>query len=445
MREDIISAISTAPIASGVAIIRISGEGSFSIAEKMFSAKTPFSDFEPNKMYAGNIDAGSITDFGYCVAFKAPKSYTGEDMVEFHCHGGVAITRAVLKKTFELGCRQAERGEFTKRAFLNGKLSLSSCEGLIDMINAESTAFAKAGYYLYREKLLEKIRDCQNKLKYVLALIEANIDYPEEDIEPAELDDIRGRLVEVKTSVSSLISRYEGSSKIKNGVKVVICGKPNAGKSSVLNALIGADKAIVTDIAGTTRDVVEASFEKGGVMFDLSDTAGIRDSDDPVESIGISRSKKIISAADIVVFVLDGATKTVKEDFDIFESVKGSNLIVIKNKSDKEQIGQEIDFDLSVSAKTGEGISTLKDMIFERSQVASIITGEEFLTEERHYRALSSALCEIESVLDKLGVMPLDILTVEIEKAWRDLGLISGETVTEAVIDEIFSKFCVGK
>ena len=205
-----ISAISTAPIASGVAIIRISGQGAFTIAEKMFSGKTAVKDFEPNKMYAGNISADEITDFGYCVIFKAPKSYTGEDMVEFHCHGGVAITRAVLKKTFQLGCRQAERGEFTKRAFLNGKLSLSSCEGLIDMINAESTAFAKAGYYLYREKLLEKVKNCQNELKYVLALIDANVDYPEEDIESAEIEDIRTRITSVKREIEDLLSRYEG-------------------------------------------------------------------------------------------------------------------------------------------------------------------------------------------------------------------------------------------
>ncbi|MBP5372648.1 MAG: tRNA uridine-5-carboxymethylaminomethyl(34) synthesis GTPase MnmE [Clostridia bacterium] len=446
MQEEMISAISTAPIASGVAIIRISGQGAFTIAEKMFSGKIAVKEFEPNKMYAGNISAGEITDFGYCVIFKAPKSYTGEDMVEFHCHGGVAITRAVLKKTFQLGCRQAERGEFTKRAFLNGKLSLSSCEGLIDMINAESTAFAKAGYYLYREKLLEKVKNCQNELKYVLALIDANVDYPEEDIESAEIEDIRTRITSVKREIEDLLSRYEGSSKIKNGVKVVICGKPNAGKSSILNAIIGADKAIVTEIAGTTRDVVESSIDINGVRFDFSDTAGIRESDDIVESIGISRSKKVLATADIVVFVLDGSTETEKEDEAIYATVKNSNLIIVKNKSDAAiDAESKIAWDISVSAKTLDGIKELTETIYERSQVDALVTDGEFLTEERHYFALRSALCELDGVLSKLGIMPLDILTVELEEAWPKLGLVSGETVTEAVIDEIFSKFCVGK
>ncbi len=446
MLEDNISALSTPPIASGVAIIRISGKNPLEIAEKMFKCKTNVFDFEPNKLYVGTIDGGSIKDYGMCVYFSAPKSYTGENMVEFHCHGGVAISRAILKRTFELGARPAERGEFTKRAFLNGKLSLSSCEGLIDMINAESEGEVKAGYYLYKEKLFNKITEIQADLKYVLALIDANIDYPEEDIKSAELDEIKEKLQVASDKIYKITQKYLTSSKIKTGVKVVICGKPNAGKSSILNLILGCDKAIVTSVEGTTRDVVEGSKEYGGIKFNYFDTAGIRESQDTVEKIGIERSKQILETADVVLFVLDAEKGWASEDKEIFSFVKDKNLIVAKNKDEGEKSCDfPINIDISISAKTGLNFEKLEQMIFEKAQVESALVDGEFLTEERHYLALSEAYSSLKSALSQIGIMPLDILTVDIKNAWRNLGLISGETCDEAVVDEIFSKFCVGK
>lgn len=438
-----IAALSTAPLASGVGVIRISGESPLSIAEKMFKCKTPVKDFEPYKMYVGTIEGEGLSDFGMCVYFKSPKSYTGEDMVEFHCHGGVAITRAILNRIFSLGARSAERGEFTKRAFLNGKLSLSSCEGLIDMINAESTALAKSGLYLYRENLLKKIKNAQDELKNVLAKISANIDYPEEGIEQSETEEIRERIFAVKEKLEAIENTYKSGSKIKSGVKVVIVGKPNAGKSSVLNALLNEDKAIVTSVAGTTRDVVEGTIDISGVKFDFFDTAGIRETEDPVEKIGVSRSLSALNAADLVLFIIDSNTGITEEDEQIIKSLpKSVPVITVANKEDLSDFDGA---DISVSALNGEGIQNLKKLIFDNAGLDELALSGDALTEERHYQAIKKSIGYLSGVLDVLGVLPLDILTVDIEKAWSALGEISGETCVEEVISEIFSKFCVGK
>lgn len=445
INEDNIAAISTAPQPSGVAIIRISGSSPLDIAAKMFKCKTSVYDFEPYKLYVGTIDGGSFKDFGMCVYFKAPKSYTGEDMVEFHCHGGQAITRGILENCLKNGAKLAERGEFTKRAFLNGKLSLSSAEGLIDMINSQSVAEAKAGYYLYRENLLKRIRQNQDDLTYVLALIDANIDYPEEDIEQAELDDVKTRLVKVKKDVTKLSETFNVGSKAKNGVQVVLCGKPNVGKSSLLNAILCCDKAIVTSIEGTTRDLVEGFVEINGVRFNFYDTAGIRESDNTVEMLGIERSKRAIEGADVVVFMLDGTTEYTSVDEEVFELVKNKNLIKILNKSDENVNSVYKDYDLSISAKNGTGIAELKNLIYEKAGLDTLNFDGDYLVERRHYEALKTACDYLENAINAIGVMPLDIITVDIRQALISLGLISGETADENVINEIFAKFCVGK
>ena len=307
---DIISAISTAQGVGGVAIIRLSGKGCLQIAQKMFapSGKTAVKDFKPNFMYAGNIDGGDFRDFGMCVYFKAPKSFTGEDTVEFHCHGGVQISRGILKRTLELGARLAERGEFTKRAFINGKLSLSSAEGMINMINAESLASLRAGSMLYSEKLTNEIKVFQDELTDILAKIAVDIDYPEEENE-GSFESICSAIASLSGKLNLLASTYATGKKIKDGVTVALCGKPNTGKSSILNALLGYDKAIVSSEAGTTRDAVEGEMNVDGVKYNLIDTAGIRSRAGEVESIGIERAKKIVSSADIILSVSDGSGK----------------------------------------------------------------------------------------------------------------------------------------
>lgn len=447
MKEDNIAAISTALAPSGVAIIRISGSDPLSIASKMFHSKTSFEQFEPNKLYVGTIDGGNFKDHGMCVYFKAPKSYTGEDMVEFHCHGGLAITKGILETCLRNGARLADRGEFTKRAFLNGKLSLSSCEGLIDMINSQSVAEVKSGYYLYKENLFKKIRSLEDKLTYILAQIDANIDYPEDDLGDLELEKISRELIYVKGELSLLTSTFLSGSKAKNGVNVVICGRPNAGKSSLLNRLINCDKAIVTSIEGTTRDVVEGSTEINGIRFNFYDTAGIRESNDEVERLGVERSKRAINSADVVLFLIDGCAGFSLLDEEIFALCRDKQYLRVINKCDENTFDNAIvtDCDLVVSAKTGEGFDKLINEIYIKAGLDKLNLDGDYLVEKRHYEALSDAVASLNNAISAYGIMPLDVITIDIRSALLSLGLISGETADENVINEIFSKFCVGK
>lgn len=428
--NDVISAIATAQGRGGVAIVRLSGCGALGIAKKMFSRK---GEWVPNMLYPGTIDCGDFTDYGMCVYFRAPKSFTGEDVVEFHCHGGVAIARGVLSKTLACGARLAERGEFTKRAFLNGKLSLSAAEGMVDMINAESDAQVRAGYLLYGEKLTEEIRNLQSTLTDCLAGIDAEIDYPEEDLTADTAADVAEKLKVAESRLADLLYQYHAGEKIKSGVTVAICGKPNAGKSSLLNALLGYDKAIVSSVAGTTRDAVEGTIELNGVLFRLIDTAGLREAEDEIEREGIRRAEKAVSSSDVILYV--------KEDGEEFTFPEGTPVVTVASKGD---IRKRNDCDLCVSATTGEGLSELRNLLYEKG------FGREndgaYLMEERHYRALSAAQEGIRAALAsvKRGD-PAELYAAEIKRAWDKLGEISGETATEAIIDEIFAKFCVGK
>ena len=269
MMEENVAAIATPAGKGGVAIIRISGKTPLEIAKKMFKpvGKVQVQDFEPYRMYPGQIDGGNFSDYGLCVYFKAPASYTGEDIIEFQCHGGENVARGILRQTFRHGAKPAGRGEFTKRAFLNGKLSLASAEGVADMINGESDAEVKAGYLLYSEKLTGKVREMQSELTNILAGIDVSVDYPEEDIEEEHLQEIAPRLSALSSQVSSLVASYAVGKKIKSGVTVAICGKPNTGKSSLLNKLLGYDKAIVSNIAGTRRRRRHARNRRQKVQF----------------------------------------------------------------------------------------------------------------------------------------------------------------------------------
>lgn len=445
MLFDNVSAISTAIGVGGVAIIRISGSSPLTVAEKMFkpTGKTPVKDFEPYKLYVGEIDGGSFTDFGMCVYFKAPKSYTGEDMIEFHCHGGIAITRGILKRTFELGCRPATRGEFTQRAFLNGKLSLSSCEGLIDMINSESEGEVKAGYYLYRERLTREIRGLQQKLQDVLSLIDAGIDFPEEGVEEADRERVVSVVNGVLNSLERLLSTYAQGRRVKSGVKVAIVGQPNTGKSSLLNSLLSCDKAIVSPVAGTTRDVVEGTLLLDGVRYELFDTAGIRTADGEIEAEGINRSRRALEECDVCIVVLDGAKGLSETDEEILSASEGKPRIIISNKCD---ISEKLTVaDVAVSALTGENTDRLTELLKEKVFGGSVDLSGDVISEERHYCALKGAYAQLKCALDTLESMPLDAVAVDITDAWQTLGEITGETASESIISDIFSKFCVGK
>ena len=446
MMEENISAIATPSGKGGVAIIRISGKSPLALAEKMFTptGKTKVADFEPYRMYTGKIDGGNFTDFGLCVYFKAPASYTGEDIVEFHCHGGETIARGILKQTFLHGARSAGRGEFTKRAFLNGKLSLSSAEGVADMINGESEAEVKAGFLLYSEKLTNKVRELQNDLTTLLAGIDVSVDYPEEDVEEQHIAQLKIELDGLKGRLDELLSTYATGKKIKSGVTVAICGKPNTGKSSLLNRLLGYDKAIVSSVAGTTRDAVEGVIEINGRKFNLYDTAGVRESDNAIENIGIDKAEAIIKSADIALFVADLVQGVDEEDARVLEMLKGKPLIKIINKQDITTDETATDADVYTSAVTGAGVEKLKRLLYEKGFGER---GEDmaFLIEERHYFALKRARDSLVRAMIACDSQPLDLIGIDVKEAWDTLGEITGETATETIINEIFAKFCVGK
>ncbi len=445
MRSENIAAISTALSASGVAVIRISGDSPLNIAEQMFSpvGKTAVKDFEPYKMYVGEILADGFKDFGMCVYFKGPKSFTGEDIVEFHSHGGVAITKGILSKILSLGARLAGNGEFTKRAFMNGKLSLSSAEGLIDMINSESVAGVKAGYYLYREKLTNEIVALQDRITDALSEIDADMDFPEEDLEITSTENVEKSLDFVLGRVEELLKTYRLGRTVKDGVRVGIVGKPNTGKSSILNALLNYDKAIVSDIAGTTRDIVEGTIDINGVRYNFSDTAGIRESGDKIETLGVELSKRVLDESDVILFVLDGSNMTIEDDA-IYEQVKDKNLVVAINKTDKCTV-KDARADVYVSAKTKDNIEKLKELLFNKTVGSGLDLNGDFLCEERHYQALLRAKEKLTAARNGIGLVTLDVLSIDIKDGWDALGEISGKTATEDIINNIFSKFCVGK
>lgn len=424
----VISAIATADGVGGVAIVRMSGEGSVEIARRMFSKKT---EYEPNKMYVGEIDGGDFKDLGLLVCFRAPASFTGEDVAEFHCHGGREIARGILKRTLALGARLAERGEFTRRAFLNGKLSLSAAEGMAEMISAQSEAQIRAGYALYREKLAVEGQRLQALLKAALAGVEADIDYPEEDLSEDAMTESLGTMSEVEASLSMLLRQYRIGRKTKEGVNVVFAGRPNAGKSSLFNALLGYDRAIVSEIAGTTRDTLEGSITYRGVLFRLTDTAGLRSGADALEEEGVRRAEHALRGADVVIYLKEENDGIVLPDVPV---------ITVGAKCD---LGRRHGCDVEVSSLTGEGIEQLMELLYARGYGS----GEEgFLMVERHYHAVERALSAVREGISAVAQrVPAELYAEDLRRAYLALGEITGETASDAVINEIFSRFCVGK
>lgn len=444
--EDIICAIST-PLGKGaISIVRMSGNGCKEVASKVFSCKTDMEKITPRQLYLGNFSLEeNVKEKCLMVFFAHPNSFTGEDMIEFQLHGGTLLTQKVLSRLVQSGARLAEGGEFTRRAFENGKVSLDEAESIIGEINAESEGELKATLNQAEGKLKKKIRALQASLTENIAQIEATLDYPEEDFEKSAKDQIFENLRLVKRDVTQYLEDSKNARFLSKGISVAIVGSPNVGKSSLLNALLGEDRAIVTDIAGTTRDVLNESIEYRGIRINFIDTAGIRDSEDRVEKIGIERSKKAINEADEVIFVLDGSRAENGQDREIKALLNGKeNVLIVVNKADKKRILPNMPNEIEISALKEENITLLKDKIYNLVIDEQIDYGKTLVINERQVSALEECL-EVLNQLECSQSESMDIIAMLIKKLWNCLGKITGESENEQIIDLIFSKFCLGK
>jgi len=448
-----IASIST-PLGKGaISIVRMSGSGALEVALKFFSAKNlDEKTVQPRYMYFGKIKLDDTT-FEEClmVYFKAPFSFTGEDIVEFQIHGGVLLTQKILDVCLQNGARLAEAGEFSKRAFLNEKITLDKAEAIIGEINAETEGELKSSLQITNGRLAEKILQEQEKLKLLLAEIEVGMDYPDETDELNLHLNIKNRLVEICQSIETLLKQAESAKYLKNGINVALVGKTNVGKSSVMNALLGQDRAIVTDIQGTTRDSITESFLHNGIKINLVDTAGIRETKDVVENIGIQKSKESLNTADIVLFVLDGSEKIQTEDREIFKLIKNKHHIVVVNKIDKSRKLENFENEIEISAATGTNIENLKQKIVNAVIVDELDQNALVLTNERHVSVLKAAqktldeAITLENSANKFFEPSLEVVSMLIKKVWQTLGKITGNTENEDIINLIFSKFCLGK
>lgn len=446
MEEKTICAISTPLGNSAISIIRMSGKNSLNIAEQFFSCKDLDKEqIQPRKMYLGTFSKGEIKEKCFMVYFKAPYSYTGEDIVEFQIHGGEFLTKQILAILAEK-CSLAQPGEFTKRAFFNGKISLDEAEGVIEVISAESDAELSSAYRLSTGLFNKKIVEFQNYLTEILAKIEVALDYPEHDEELITSEQARQKLLLISSQLDEIIKNSSSGQKIKSGVNIAIVGSPNVGKSSLLNVLLGQERAIVSSTAGTTRDTISETIVHNGIKFNLTDTAGIRENCDEIEEIGIQKAKQEIEKSDLILFVCDLSKPLSQDEINLLNSLPKSKTIVVGNKLDigKENLPSEFNTVL-ISAKTGENVNILLDKMYSETINNKVDLSKIVLTNLRHINILKTAKQQVLQALESLNFMTLDVVAFEIKKIWNELGKITGQTENEEIIDEIFSKFCLGK
>ena len=419
-------------VGGAICVIRVSGGHTRAVAQAILDASVCDS---PNLLRRAKIlHGGAVVDDCMAVFFRAPKSYTGEDMLELHCHGGFETVRAVLETLSLSGAVPAPAGEFTKRAFLNGKMDLSQAEAVMDVINAQSQNSLRVAVEQLGGSVSRRIRNAEELLLNMRAAIEAAIDYPDE----AELDGSHAALLsDAEAELSALIEEGRSGRVLRDGLKVAILGRPNVGKSSLLNALLGQDRAIVTSVEGTTRDVLDERAVLEGVPVRLIDTAGLRDTCDEAERIGVERAKNAMEDADVLLIVLDGSVPTTAAEQALLEETRGRRRIVAANKSD---LGTVTDADLAISCKTGEGLETLKTRIASFAEAAR--QSAVCITNERHIRALELAFDAVRHA--KTQEEP-DCIATDVQEALHQLGTITGTDVDAEVIDRIFSNFCVGK
>lgn len=442
-----IAAISTPPGSGGIAVIRISGDEAFCVTDKVFKGQGAKRLFEvpANTVVFGRICDlnGKEIDQVLVSVFRAPHSFTGEDVVEISCHGGILNTKTILKAVLEAGATLADKGEFSKRAFLNGKIDLAQAEGIIDLINAVSEKGADTAVFQMEGRLSKEIGDLREVLLNLAAHLEAAADFPEEDIAELEPEVMLSVLKESTSRMEKMLKTASYGKVLREGLPVAVIGKPNVGKSSILNYLTGEDRAIVTDIAGTTRDVIEEFVHLGGVPVKLMDTAGIHETDDVVEKIGVQKSLNAADKATFVLAVFDGSKPLDEKDKEVLKLVENRPHAIVLNKCD---LGKVVDLDgMEVSAKNGDGMHKIVDMLVQFAE-EDVSESENIITNERHYECLLNCKQAVDRAIESAEFgMPTDMLTVDIQTAIENLGEITGQTVSQEIVDRVFHNFCLGK
>lgn len=447
--DDTIAAISTAQGIGAISIIRVSGPKAFEIVSKIFSNKK-FLEAPSHTIHYGYIvDNGKKIDEVLVSKMNGPKTFTCEDVAEINAHGGITTTNEILELVLVNGARLAEPGEFTKRAFLNGRIDLTEAEGIMDLINSKTDKAREMALNQVSGEVSNLIRDLRNDLAGIISNIEVNIDYPEYEDTPVMTNNkVKNSLNSLEKKINNILEKSNEGEIIKNGIKTVIAGKPNVGKSSLLNRLLGEDRAIVTDVQGTTRDSIEASLVIDNIVLNLIDTAGIRDTSDTVESIGVSKSLSLIDQADLVLFVLNYNEEMTADERMILEKIRDKNHIIIVNKTDLEKKldTSELDNPIYISIKDDKNIDEIKDRIKKLFNLEKIETGDlTYLTSARSKAILRQVLDSVSDVREGIDNYPIDIVEIDLKKIWNLLGDIIGENYSEELLDELFSRFCVGK
>lgn len=458
-----IAAISTAMAESGIGIVRMSGEEAFAIADKIYKNKKGkrLSDQKTHTIHYGFIEEeGKVIDEVLVMLMRGPHTFTGEDTVEIDCHGGVYVVKKILEACIRNGARPAQPGEFTKRAFLNGKMDLSQAEAVIDVIQSQNDYALKSSLKQLRGSVKEKISDLRNKIIYHTAFIESALDDPEHISIDGYGNVLKKETKEIIEEIETLLKTADDGRIIREGINTVILGKPNAGKSSLLNVLLGEERAIVTEIAGTTRDILQETINLQGISLNIIDTAGIRNTNDKVEKIGVDKAKDYAKEADLIIYVVDSSNDLDENDYEIMKFIQGKKSILLLNKSDLERkvtkeeikkICKEYNIEnipvIEISAKEEKGIDRLEEIVKEMFYHGEIsINNEIYITNIRHKTALERAKDSLMKVIESIeNDMPEDFYSIDLMDAYETLGSITGEMVGEDLVNEIFSKFCMGK
>ena len=458
MTSDTIAAIATALTNSGIGIIRVSGNEAFDIVDRIFRPKNKRKKLKEEKTYTvhyGHIqDGDEIIDEVLAIIMRGPHSYTAEDTVEIDCHGGVLVMKKILETVIKYGARMAEPGEFTKRAFLNGRIDLSQAEAVIDVINSKNNYALKSSVSQLSGSMSKKVKELREKLLFEIAFIESALDDPEHISLDGYPEKLKVTVNDMQEELNRAISTFDSGRVLSEGIRTVILGKPNAGKSSLMNVLVGEERAIVTDIAGTTRDTLEENIRLHGISLNIVDTAGIRETEDVVEKIGVDEARANADDADLLIYVVDGSCPLDENDYQIMNLIEGRKSIVLLNKTDlemvltpeeiKEKTGKEV---VAVSAKEQRGIDLLEEKIKELFLSGEIDFNDEvMITNVRHKTAMSEALKSLSLVKQSIeDQMPEDFYSIDLMNAYEQLGTIIGESLEDDLVNEIFNKFCMGK